>query len=692
MRHNIKTSFHLAALREPSNLTLATKAAAIAVAVIAIYFQDLNLIFTDALYNESTSHILLIPLLLAYLVYRKRKMLRAAAPTRSRSTASPRYLATLSGILLCATAIVLYWYGSYTFTPLEYHVLTLPVFTAGLTLILFNPQTLRQLAFPIAFLFFLTPPPIEIIYGLGSTLSVISAEASSTIANLLGIHSTITGEFGTPAIIITRADGTTLPPFNVDIACSGIYSLIGFLIFAAFIAFIVRDKLWKKALTFIMGFPLIYFLNIVRITIILLIGYQWGEQLALDIFHLLGGWILIFLGTLLLLATSEKLFKTKIFTRRQNPCPICSPLQSLSTETYCKSCGRILKFPQTRISKTDIAKIISVALAAILLLSIQAPVFALTQSPAQILIQTPSGEQGNPRIFPEIPGYSIEFYERNTEFEQTAKQDLSLIYVYTSQEGKERVWVALEIAQTTSSLHRWETCLITWPQTHGYQPKVAQVELQDTRILDNPPIIARYFGFQYLSDNETQLVLYWYESTIFTIHNVTQQKHVKLSLITYPDKPEDVPKVKAQLLPIAKTIANYWQPIKTWALISMILSQQGITLAAATTAALAALVIFRVYKYQKTTTDNKRLYQKLSTSSQQLIGIIKKTQETTIPTLANIRETYEKTIHGTIAAAELEQKIISLERTEIAKNTITSNDDEPTQTWTVQLGFNPRKH
>lgn len=42
--------------------------------------------------------------------------------------------------------MLLYWHGSYTFTPLEYHILTLPIFAAGLTLILFNPQTLRQVA------------------------------------------------------------------------------------------------------------------------------------------------------------------------------------------------------------------------------------------------------------------------------------------------------------------------------------------------------------------------------------------------------------------------------------------------------------------------------------------------------------------------------------------------------------------
>src|SRR5665647_1131514 len=31
------------------------------------------------------------------------------------------------GVLLCATAVLAYWFGSYTFTPIEYHMLALPV-------------------------------------------------------------------------------------------------------------------------------------------------------------------------------------------------------------------------------------------------------------------------------------------------------------------------------------------------------------------------------------------------------------------------------------------------------------------------------------------------------------------------------------------------------------------------------------
>lgn len=174
-------------------------------------------------------------------------------------------------------------------------MLALPIFVAGLTLILFSPQTMRQLTFPICFLIFLTPPPSEILYALGATFSTISSEASNAIVNAMGIPSIITSEYDNPTITITRPDGSTIP-FTVDIACSGIYSLIGFLIFAVFIAYIIRDKPWKKLALIIVGLPLVYLLNIIRITITLILGYHYGEALALQAFHLLGGWILVFLG------------------------------------------------------------------------------------------------------------------------------------------------------------------------------------------------------------------------------------------------------------------------------------------------------------------------------------------------------------------------------------------------------------
>jgi exosortase/archaeosortase family protein len=436
---------------------------------------------------------------------------------------------------------------------------------------------------------------------------------------------------------------------------------MGFLIFATFIAYITRDKTWKKAAIFLIGLPLIYALNIIRITTILLLGYHYGEQLALQVFHLIGGWTLIFLGTLLLLAIAEKAFKTNIFIKLSpiQPCPKCNPAEN-HQESFCPHCGRLLKYPKLNIRKQDIAKIATITLSVALLLSIQAPVFALTEGPAQIIIQTPTGEQGNMQLMPQMQGYKLQFVYRDKTFEQRAKQDASLVYAYVPKdETKAPIYVAVEIASTLSSLHRWETCLITWPQTHGYQPKVTQLDLKDTQILQNPPIIARYFAFQYTSTNQTQTVLYWYETATFTANKTVQQKHVKISVIAYAKTPEEIPAIENQLLPVAQAIASYWQPIKTWTQIALTISQNGPALTGATATLLAIVIIFYKVQNRKEKKRIEKLYYKLSSHDKLLI----------------------QNIALRLKEDKLEEKLQQLERAGIIKRKIVSREDEPIMVW-----------
>ncbi len=333
------------------------------------------------------------------------------------------------------------------------------------------------------------------------------------------------------------------------------------------------------------------------------------------------------------------------------------------------------------------------ALSIALLISIQAPVFALTQGPAQILVQTPSGQQGNTEILPQMPGYTTQFLFRDKEFENVSGQDLSLIYEYTPQDqSKKPVWVAVEIAETRTPLHPWEVCLVTWPIHLGYQPPVNQLDLRDVTVLENPPIIARYFAFQYKNDNQTQLVLYWFESTIFTIDNASAQKQVKLSLIAYPDKPEDVPNMEEQLLPFATAMVGYWQPIKTWSAVAMLISHNGISLAGITAAILVALVILYAFELREQRKANANAYTKLSKRNQQLVDIIQKTEKRTTPTLGNLQRAYQEMTMEPLDSTQLEQKLAELEKIGVIRRTITSRQDEPTLTWKTQITFSIRKH
>lgn len=665
------------------SLALWLEVSTLVLATAAFYSQDLIMIFTDAANNEATSYILFVPFALVYLVYRKRKMLRASI-TETQVQPGKKSLGALSGLLLCATAVLLYWHGSSTFTLLEYHMFTLPLFVSGLILIFFNPQTLRQAVFPIIFLFFLVPPSSEFLNTLGSTLSVVSSQASNALVNLLGVPTTLSTDMGTPTIAASNMT------FTVDITYSGIYTLIGFLVFAAFIAFIVRDKTWKRATAFLIGLPLVFALNIIRIAILILIGNQRGYQTMLDSFHLLGGWMLIFLGTLILLLISEKAFKTRIFTRKDTvtSCLSCNPHYPDKLAAYCFTCGRLLKYPRMKSAKLNVAKMAAVALVVALLVTIQPPVLALTKGPAQILIQTPQGEQGNTQIFPQIPGYDLQFHQRDTGFEQAWGQNVSLVYLYSPQEegGREPVRVGVEIADSMTPLYRWENLLNWHFMTHGNQPKFTQLDLHDVQILQNPPLRATYFVFNSTTDNQTGLVLYWYVTSVFTIDNASQQDNVMLSLLTFPD---NVSATEEQLLHMAKAIAQYWQPIATWGTVALFLSSNGLTLAGTMAAFLAAILIFSASRIRKQKSLNQTTLQKLSKPNQQLIETIQKIEKSSTANLNRIREAHQQNIGQDVSNEKLQQELLGLEKTGLVQRCLINNQDSPVQVWRTDISKRP---
>ena len=668
-----------------TGIALGLKTATLIVVTLALFGQDLTIVFSDALQSETTSYILAIPFLFSYLIYRKRKMLRTViALEHKNQPKETRHIPTIAGILLTIVAILLYWYGSYTFTPLEYHMLMLPVFVAGVSLIFFNTQTVWQLAFPTAFLLFLVPPPSEILYTIGATLSVASSEASNAIVNALGIPSVLTSEYNNPTLTIIRQDGTPLA-FAVDIACSGIYSLIGFFLFAAFIAYIIRDKPWKKAAILVTGLPLIYLLNIVRITTILLIGFQYGEELALQVFHLLGGWILVFLGTLLLLLMSEKVLKTQIYSNPAEKCLQCNP-ESQSAQAFCLSCGRIIKPPDITINRRDLAKLTAIALTIILLTSIQAPVFTIAQGPPIVMISTPSGQQVSKEILPQIAGYDLSFWYRDTDFEARAQQDMSLLYLYSSvNDSEDLVFVGIEIASTLSRLHPWETCLVSVPESRGWQPRVTQIELKEVQLAQNPPLIGRFFVFTYVATDETQAVLYWRETARFATSLTSEQKYVKLSLIVYPENAEDLPSIENRLTSMATAITNYWQPIITWSQITLLISQHGASLAAITSILLAVIATFYILETKRGKEANADAYRKLSKTNKQVVDIIRQTEKETMPTLNNIETTYQKATGRPIEEQKLLQKLSALEKTGTVESAIANQRDEPIQIWKTQV-------
>ena len=672
------------ALPLTSNSTLILKAITVFAAILAVYHQDLQLVFFDALQNEATNQALLVLPIFGFLIYRKRKMLRAVTSLKETEqlTSIPQRMgrsSTLIGILLSIASILFYWYGSYTFMPLEYHILTMPIFIAGLVLVLFNLETLRQLVFPILFLFFLTPIPEELLFKLSSILSTSSSLVSSAVANLLGVNSVVSTSGIDPTIIVTRLDNSILG-FSLNAACSGIYPLIAFVMFAFFIAFITRDKPWKKAVIFQLGIPMMYLLNILRIAIVLLLGYHYGEQLALQTFHLFGGLALTIAGTVLLLTLAEGVFKIQMFSRgpAAQPCSECEASRNL-LESFCCNCGRLLKYPQIELKRIDLGKILAVLAAVSFLILIQAPVFAATKGPAQLIIQTPTGEQGNTQIIPQIGGYNLSFIFRDKDFENISHQDVSLLYLYSPQtQTKENVWVGIEVAGTRSSLHQWEVCEIIWPTSHGYEPNVNQLDLRDIQILENPPIMARYFAFQYKNSNDTQVVLYWYETSTLMINDTLEQKQVKISLISYPRSPQEIGETENNLKNFAQAIAGYWQPTKTWTQIALMMSKNGLALSSISTALTVCMILLSALDAVRRRKTIARTYSKLPDEDRQIVDAVQKTEKKSMATLQKIAAAYSNTPPD---LKILKERLDRAEEAGLIGRKIVNRYDEPLQIW-----------
>ena len=688
----MKNLYHLLS---HNHITMGVKAGAVVVTILAFYLQDLTILANEAIQSDFMTHILAIPFLFAYLLYRKRKMLKAVIPFKRTEIESKAaiFSSITIGAILCLLAVLVYWYGSYTFIPLEYHMISLVIFVIGCTLIIFNTSTLLVLAFPIAFLIFLVPPPLEIIYTLGSTMSTLSSQAAYTILKAIGLPVTLVEQYQTPVIILDKPNTPPLT-FAIDIACSGIYSLIGFLIFATFIIYISKGRAWKKATTFLIGFPLIYALNILRITIIVLIGNQYGIEVATQAFHLLGGWVLIFLGTLLLLTISEKVLKTSIFTTKTTTKP-CSrySMHEQENQSFCTACGTPLKTPEIRLRKQDITKVAALFATVVLLLSIQVPVFALTEEPVEVILQTPAGQQVPTTILPNIAGYTCRFIYRDTKFEQIAKQDASLMYAYTptSNNAKEAVWVTLEVAKSKSNLHRWEFCLVTAQTKYGEEPRVKQLDLYDIQLLENPPIIARYFAFQEKT-NLTQVVLYWYESATFQTNSTAQQEYVKISVIAFPETPENIKEIEDKMLPFAEAIVNHWQPIKTWSQIALTISQNGPTLIAITTLTFATVATAYITQQQLQKRTNEKAYQKLSEKDKKIVQATKEANRNHKGTTQEITSVYERLNGEKISLDELHERLNSLEEVGLTKQTITNENDQPILKWKTNISLpQPKK-
>jgi hypothetical protein len=224
-----------------------------------------------------------------------------------------------------------------------------------------------------------------------------------------------------------------------------------------------------------------------------------------------------------------------------------------------------------------------------------------------------------------------------------------------------------------------------------------QIELKDLQLLQNPPLIGRFFVFQYTATNVIQAVFYWYQSSTFDVNSTPEQKQVEISLITYPQTLEDLPTIENQTLAVAASVASFWKPVAPWSQAALFLSQHSLYIAATTCALLPILIVFYSVGRRKQRKADAKLYQKLSELNRQTIDAVEETEKTMMPTLRAIAAVYELGTGEPIKDEEMLQRLSNVERTGIIERIVAKVKDEPYRVWrsaksdTLKIKFSRKK-
>jgi exosortase len=224
---------------------------------LALFWQPWRSLATLSFHDENSSHILLIPIMSAGLIYLERR----------RVFKAPRYCPSIGIPLLLLTVVL--WYTLRTPLSSLNNTDRLSV-TASLIILVwlsvfilcYGTTSLRAAGFPLFFLLLMIPLPVALAEHTISILQKGSAETCYALFRLLGVP------------VIRHGFRFSLPGADIEVAeqCSGIHAGLSLFIAGLLAEHILLQDAWKKACFVLCIFPIAIFKNAVRIVTIAWLG------------------------------------------------------------------------------------------------------------------------------------------------------------------------------------------------------------------------------------------------------------------------------------------------------------------------------------------------------------------------------------------------------------------------------------
>ena len=173
-------------------------------------------------------------------------------------------------------------------------LLTMPFFVAGAVAVIFGVRVLWRQKVAVAFLLLAWPYPYtSVLLGVLNGFTTATLYAITEILRVVHVATPLGGLNNTVFTVVH--DGR---PFNLSVisACSGVSSVVGFLLVGSAFAAIIRGPLVRKVVWLVAGMLLLWALNLGRLTLVFWAGQHYGEHFAIDVLHPYIGLVLFTIG------------------------------------------------------------------------------------------------------------------------------------------------------------------------------------------------------------------------------------------------------------------------------------------------------------------------------------------------------------------------------------------------------------
>jgi exosortase len=234
--------------------------------------------------SEYYSHIILIPVVSAYVIFRRKREI-----FRGRASAHPwGILAASAGIGLCVAGRFL---GGELDVQASLATLGALLFWCGAYLVLYGKNGSRRAFFPLAFLLFAVPIPALVIEKIIAVLVVGSAYMTRLLFTAFRVP------------FVQEGPIFYLPGFFIEVAqeCSGIRSSLALFITTVLAGHIFLRKFGNKSLLALAVLPVALFKNAIRIVTLYLLSYFVDIRIIAGGFlHRSGGFIFFGMGLFVL--------------------------------------------------------------------------------------------------------------------------------------------------------------------------------------------------------------------------------------------------------------------------------------------------------------------------------------------------------------------------------------------------------